>query len=82
MIKLLITVAIAATATVVGAIAVSERSDPIGLLIAVLAVVFAVLSVAVLNRSGGFEPPACESCCGLNARSAPYCKHCGISTDR
>jgi len=81
-IKRVIAVAIVVTAAVIGAIAVSERSDPIGLLIAVFAVFFAALSVAVLNRSGGFEPPVCKSCGGLIARSAPYCRHCGSSTDR
>ncbi|MDQ3661217.1 MAG: hypothetical protein M3454_09210 [Actinomycetota bacterium] len=82
MIKRFIAVAIATTAAVVGVIAVSQRSDLVGLLIALFAVIFAVLSVAVLNRSGGFEPPACESCGGLIARSAPYCKHCGSPTGR
>ncbi len=82
MIKRLIAVAIGASATVVGAVAVGERRDAVGLVIAVLVILFAALSVAVLNRSGGFEPPACKSCGGLNARSAPYCKHCGVSTDR
>ena len=82
MIKRLIIAAIIVTAAVVGAMAVGGRSDPIGLLIAVLAMLFAVLSVAVLNRSGGFEPPVCRSCGGLIARSAPYCKHCGSPTDR
>ena len=82
MIKRLIAVAIVAAAAVVGVMAVGETRDVVGLMIAVLVILLAALSVSVLNRSGGFEPPACRSCGGLIARSAPYCKHCGSSTGR
>lgn len=82
MIRPVIAIAIVASAIIVGGVAVGESRDAVGLLIAVLVILFAALSVAVLNRFGGFEPPACKTCGGLNARSAPYCKHCGASTDR
>jgi hypothetical protein len=78
----LIAVVIVAAAGLVVALAVTQRRDVAGMMIAASVAAFAALSVAVLKRSGSFEPPSCSSCGGLIARSAPYCKHCGSPTDK
>jgi hypothetical protein len=78
----MIAVVIVAAAGLVVVLAVTQRRDITGMMIAASVAAFAALSLAVLKRSGSFVPPSCSSCGGLIARSAPYCKHCGSPTDK
>jgi hypothetical protein len=61
------------------ALGVANGLDPIGALIAALVAALGALAIAAAHKmhAGTVEPGRCETCGGLVARSAPYCKHCG-----
>lgn len=42
-------------------------------------VVVGALGIAMARRyaAARIEPLVCPGCSGMNARTAPYCKHCG-----
>lgn len=53
--------------------------DPTAIVILVFIALAGWLGVSVARRSssGTVGPRQCAECGGLNAASAPYCKHCG-----
>lgn len=53
--------------------------DVTAVAILVLIAATGALAIAVARRSGagGVQPLVCPACSATNARSAPYCKHCG-----
>jgi rRNA maturation endonuclease Nob1 len=65
----------------VGVVALAAGSglDTGGVVIAAIVAALGVLALMAARKieTGRIEPGRCESCGGLVARSAPYCKHCG-----
>lgn len=63
----------------VAALAVGNGLDATGVLIAAIVVALAAVAFVAMRKikEGSVAPGQCESCGGLVARSAPYCKHCG-----
>ncbi|MFN2586840.1 MAG: hypothetical protein ABR613_01805 [Actinomycetota bacterium] len=63
----------------VAALALANGLDATGVVIAAVVVALGALALAAARKieAGAVTPGRCESCGGLVARSAPYCKHCG-----
>ncbi|MDQ3916052.1 MAG: hypothetical protein M3323_12130 [Actinomycetota bacterium] len=65
------------------ALALGSGVDATGVVLALTVVCVGALALSVAHRikGGNVEPGRCDSCGGLVARSAPYCKHCGARRD-
>jgi hypothetical protein len=63
----------------VAALAVANGLDATGTVIAAVVVSLGLLALgaAAKVKTGAVTPGRCDSCGGLVARTAPYCKHCG-----
>ena len=65
----------------VGVVALAAGSgvDSAGVVIAAIVAALGALALAAARKieTGRVEPGRCDSCGGLVAHSAPYCKHCG-----
>jgi hypothetical protein len=70
---------VAAGLVAVGAVALADGFDAVGLTLLVAIAALGALGVGAARRAsrGTIAPARCRECDGVVSPNAPYCKHCG-----